>query len=885
MRPRGVQRLFRFSRRTREQVRADVDEELALHLDLRSEELARLGLSREAARAQAEREFGDRAAAAAGCAQDATRVERRRWHALLLGELRQDVSFGTRLLLRSPGFSGAAILTLALAIGANTAIFSVVNALLFKPAPVAASEQLARIHSGESQMSWLNYEDVRDRQRAAGVFTDVVAHRLFMAGLATEGAPVRLLGQLGSPNYLRVLGIPATLGRTFDEGDPRRDVVVLADHVWRARFAADPAIVGRVLTLQGRRYEVVGVMPRGFRGIAPPGLLPDFWAPIDSIVMRRLLEDRSSSQFEIVGRLSPGVTHERAAAALQTLARQMRAEHPAIAESFLSMRVFPIDGFGAFQGMAGLLLPILAFLALLSVVSLLVLVIGCANIAGLLLGRAAARRREIAVRLALGAARGRLVRQLLTESLLLSLLGGAAGVLFAMVLAGGLNALAGRLPISVELDLALDRRVLLYAIGLSTCTCLLFGLAPARRAARFDVVSSLKDEAGSTARQRLRRALIVGQVAVCSLLLVWSGLFARSLGHVNQIDPGFDANGVLVATVELDQATTSPAEGDRILVALQQHVRALPAVQAAGIATVVPLSLRGREDFSVWPDGDETRRTRVVGNRLSPGWLETLRIPLVAGRDFTWEDREGAPAVAMVNETLARQFPNGGAVGRRLRYGTIFLEVVGVVRDSKYRTPGETIAPTVYLPLRQRYMPMMALHVRTDLTGPAHTRPITQAIVREMQRLAPDALVNVESMVDATAAAAIPARIGAAATAAFGAAAMLLAMIGVYGLISFTVVQRTRELGVRKALGARTPDILRLIVGGSAWLTATGLALGLGAGALGGVVLQAFLAGVSPADPATLFGVAVLVLGPALAASAVPGLRAARVDPLITLRD
>ena len=292
------------------------------------------------------------------------------------------------------------------------------------------------------------------------------------------------------------------MGRTFSESESRRDVVVIADHVWRARFGADPSIVGRLLTLASRPYEVVGVMPRGFHGVAPPGLLVDFWLPVDTSAPNRTLRDRQVTQFEVVGRLRPDVEHSQATAAIKVLARQMRAEYPEIQERFLEMDVFPIEGLGAFQGMASLLLPVFAFLALMTLVSGFVLLIGCANIAGLLMGRAAARRREIAMRLALGAGRWRIVRQLLTENLLLALIGGAGGVLLAVWLAGGINAVASRLPIPVEFDLRLDRRVLAYALGLTTLTSVVFGLAPARRAARFDLVSSLKDDsAASTGRQ------------------------------------------------------------------------------------------------------------------------------------------------------------------------------------------------------------------------------------------------------------------------------------------------------------------------------------------------------------------------------------------------
>jgi predicted permease len=797
----------------------------------------------------------------------------------MIDTFRRDVTFGLRLIARHPGFSAIAVATLAVAIGANTTVFTVVNALLFTPLPVAAPHELARVDTGQNQVSWPNYEDIRAGNTA---FSDVVAHRMAMAGLQVGGAPLRLRGEATSSNFLSVLGVPPAVGRTFTAADARHDLVVLADHVWRDRFNGDPSVIGRVLTLGSRTCEVIGVMPPGFRALAPPGLRLDFWMPVDTAGPNRVLRDRALPQFEVVGRLKPDMSLDQATASLRVLATQMRNAHPELPEEFLRMSAESTEGVNAFQGMASLLLPVFAFLALLTVLSGFVLLIGCANIAGLLIGRAAARQREIAMRLALGAGRGRLVRQLLTESLLLAVLGGAAGVLLAIWFVGSAGAIGARLPIPIDLDLRIDRRVLAYALGLSTFTSLLFGLAPAWSAARFDLVSSLKDDsAGSTARQRLRRVMIVGQVAICTALLLWSGLFLRSLRHIGDINPGFDPSGVLLATIMLEEGVVDDERGDRIFTEWTERVTASPGVQSAGLASVVPLALRGREEFSVSipADAPGTRR-RVVATRVSPGWFGTIRIPLLMGRDFTWDDRKGAPDVAVVNDTLARQFWNGEAIGQRVNYGRRSLEVVGVVRDSKYRTIGETIRPQIYLPVRQSYMSEMTLHVRTtDMNG---TRA---ALTREMRQLAPDVMVDVEPMSDAVAVAVMPAQIGAAATGVFGVVAMLLAALGVYGLVSFSVVQRTREIGVRKAIGARTEDILRLVVGGNARLLATGLCVGLGAGVLGAMALRGFLTGVAPMDPLALVSASGIVAGAALLASLVPALRAARVDPLVALRD
>jgi putative ABC transport system permease protein len=860
--------MFRFFTRSKRDIRADVHDEFAFHLEMRVEDLQREGLSEAAAREQARQEFGDIARGTEVCVAEDAAIERRRTFGRFVEELRQDASYGLRLLVRNPGFSAVALLTLAVAIGGNAAIFSVVNALALKPLPVRAPDQIARIYPGESQMSWPNYQDLRERTT---VFDDVAAHAAAMRSLTSAENTSRAIGELVSPNYLTMLGVPPMLGRTFTTADTRADVIVLSERTWRTRYAGDPTIVGQRISLNTAPYEVLGVMPAGFRGVRPPGLMSEFWIPVDVSSGNRTLQERGRPAFEVIGRLDEGRTREQALAEMQVLAKQIVAEHPESKDSFRSMEVFLVNGLDGFRGMATIVVPIFLFVGLMTIVAGFVLLVGCANIAGLLLGRGTARRREIAVRLALGARRGRLIRQLLTESLVLAAIGGAAGILLALWLGSTLNALAARLPFPIEFDLVADRRMLAYTVGLSVLTCLLCGLAPARRSTRLAVVEALKDDDPARFRQRFRHALVIGQVTISCLLLLWGGLFVRSLMKIHQVDPGFDPTGVVVANVQIP--TTRESDIAAAATQLLASARELPAAQSAGISTVVPLSLTGREEHDMRPDND-TRRRRVVRNRITPGWFETMRIPVIAGRDFQSSDGPSAK-VAIVNETAARLFWNGDAVGHRIDD----FEVVGVVRDTKYWTLGETIRPLVYSLVVQRPWPELNLHVRT-----ADIASTTTTLRQMIHRLAPDAAVDVAPLASVVSVATLPAQVGATLTGAFGALAAMLAMMGIYGLVSLTVAQRTREIGIRKAIGASTADIVRLVLRTSRRQVAIGLALGAIFGSLGARLLGGFIVGVSPLDPVTLAGTAALVIGTAAAASALPAARAARVDPLRVLK-
>ena len=868
-RPRHTRRVFRFLKRSTNDVRSDIRDEFAFHLDMRVADLRREGLSEAAAREQALREFGNVNQGTEACVREGITIERRRALTRVAIELYHDARFGWRLMARNPMFSTAAVCTLAIAIGGNAAIFSVISALALKPLPVKQPDRVARVYAGESQMSWPNYEDLR---AASTSLADMAAHANAMRGLMRGETTVRAMGEVVSPNYLTMLGVPPLLGRAFTPADTRTDIIVLSERAWRIRYGSDPLIVGQWVTLDNVRYEVLGVMPSGFRGIRPPGLMSDFWVPVDPSPANHLLRDRRKPAFEVVARLKDGKDFAAAQAEMAVLAKRLKTEH-ALLDQFTAMEVFPVDGLGGYRGMSNLMLPLFLFVGLMTIVSGLVLVVGSANIAGLLLARGAARRREIAVRLALGAGRGRLIRQLLAESLVLAIIGASAGVLLALWLGALLNVLVARLPFPIEFDLAPDRWTLAYTCSIAVITCLLCGLAPARQATRLEVVPALKDDDPAALRQRFRRALVVGQVTFSTLLLLWSGLFVRSLSNVHRIDPGFDSTGVVLANMAFEDER----EGVRVANELLARVRTYPGVQSAGGSTVVPLSLTGREEHPVRPDsmGPDSPGIWVTANRVTPGWLGTVRIPLIAGRDFQSTDGPGAPAVAIVNETAARLFWNGQALGHRVDD----FEVIGIARDSKYWTLGETVKPLLYTSIAQRPLREMNLNIRTsDLAG------TTTALRSEMRRVAPEVFVDIKPLTTAVAAAVLPAQVGAMLTAAFGTLAAVLATMGIYGLMSLSVAQRTREIGIRKAIGARTLDVVRLVVRGSVTMVVMGLALGTFAGAVGARALGGFIVGVSPLDPLTLSATTVVVVGTVLLASTLPALRAARIDPVRTLK-
>ncbi|MFL6207312.1 MAG: ABC transporter permease [Pyrinomonadaceae bacterium] len=832
-----------------------------------------------------------------------------------MGTLWQDMKYGLRMLLRRPGFTVVAVLALALGIGANTAIFSLVYATLLRPLPVAAPERLVYLFTGPPDnpynvASYPDYVDLRDQSQS---FDGLIARGGITVSLRNGEQPAQVSGLVVSGNYFDVLGVHAARGRTFtaEEGQTpgKYPVVVISHGLWQRMFGGDSNIVGRQVALNGQQFTIVGVAPQEFKG-TESDRVNDIYVPMmmQSVVRPPrggysgemnpdLLNTRGNRWLLLVGRLKPGVTIEQAQAEITTVMHRQGEAHPDTNRGRIGTLSFVSQGDpeqrGALVSAARLLLGVVG----------LVLLIACANVANLLLARATARRKEIAVRLALGAGRLRLVRQLLTESVLLALLGGGLGLLLAVWLTDLLAAVPpppGVLPIRPEFSF--DRRVLLFTCALSLLTGLVFGLVPALQASRPDLVSALKDESvplDERRRLNARSLLVIAQVALSLVLLVGAGLFLRSLQHAQAISTGFDANKILVAPLSVNLLRYTRPQGREFYRQTVERVRALPGVEAASVARLLPLgggsSTRGlliagqtNADTGVYRNENgspEDNPNTISVNTIGDSYFQTMGIALVRGRDFDARDAEDRPPVVIVNETFVRRHLAGQEpLGQRLSFRGAqgpWVEIVGVARDSKYRTLGENPTPFAYLPLAQNHETGVTLLVRTK----GEPAALAGAVRREVQQLEPNLpLTDIEPVTQVIGEALYPARMGALLLTGFGLLAVVLAAVGLYGVMSFVVSRRTREIGIRIALGAQTGAVLRLVLGQSMALVAAGIVLGLIAATMATRVLASFLYGVGTRDAVTFTLAPLALLLVALLASYVPARRATKVDPVVALR-
>ena len=813
----------------------------------------------------------------------------------MMDVLLQDLRYALRGLRRTPGFTLVAVLTLALGIGANASVFTLLSAALLRRISSDAPGRLVWLvgtaESG-SRFSSMSYPEFRDHQVRDDVFAGLAAYDRIGLVLGSGGEPERIGGLVVTGGYFSVLGIRAAAGRFLqpaDEAPGAEPAVVLSDGLWRRRFGADSGLIGRAILISSHPFTVVGVAPPGFVGV-DIGEAADVFVPMTAAAqawpgIRARMDERSGWWLRAIGRLRSGVSLTQARAQVRSVGAQLSELYPGT-QRRTGAWVEPLAG-GLDPNNRRQALPVLV---MLMAVPAIVLLIACANLANLLLNRAAARRREIGVRLALGATRGRLVRQLLTESLVLGLLAGVAALLLSLWLSDGV-ALIGQVPLAITSVMKPDRYVLAFTAILAVVTGVVFGLVPALGATRPALVETLSEGGvGGTPfrRSRLVSLFVIAQVAASLVLLVTAGLFLRSLDKATRVDPGFDPRHGLVATIDLEMQGYNAERRDVFYREVVSRAAALPGVRAVTLTGNLPLTGR---DFgaAVYLEGRQRDADGIgVGfTTIWSGYFATLGVPLVAGREVTAADGPSSPPVAIVNETLARRlWPGQPAIGKRLRFGgpdRPLLEVVGVARDGKYSDLTEDSRNFVYLPERQQagVSPDMTLLVRT-VGDPAAMAPALRGLIRSMDPSL--AVFDTRTLEDVIQGQLGKSRAASALLGSFGALALLLASLGLYGVVAYGVTRRTREIGIRMALGAARRNVLGLIVGEGVRLAAAGIVIGLVASALLTRLVSRFLYGVTATDLGTFAAVSLVLAGVAVAASLVPARRAARVDPMAALR-
>jgi putative ABC transport system permease protein len=792
----------------------------------------------------------------------------------------QDVRYAARGLRKQPGFTVVASLTIALGIGATALVFSLISSLLLRPLPVMAPDRLVTIHEersgnveiamGQSAFFFERYEAFE--QALQPVFSGLAAHAFSEGSLRTADAAEMVNVIATSANYFDVLGLRPALGGFFapDANRSEANTAVISAELWARQFGSDPGVIGRVLHLNSQPYTVIGVAPSSFTGTI--AVIPfDVWIPAT----------RDTQSMVLFGRLREGTTRETARAAVAVVSQQVPPDHPStIVEGVV------VEPLAAIPGGDGMRAATIGFLAMLQATALLVLLIASANVGGMLLARASSRQREVAIRMALGAGRRRLIQQLVTESVMLFLLGAAGGVALTVWVTRMLSDFQLPVAMRLALDVAVDLRVLAFACAMALVTGIVFGFLPALHASRAELSRSLRDgERGQSGRSRVRSAFVVAQLAMSMLLLVTAGLFVRTLQSALASDIGFNPNGVVVGAFSLDRHGYDEARGLALQQQLLERVRALPGVESAAYASAAPMggsSMTTTVRRGDAPEGPEAPGVATNLGTIDAGYLATLEIPLVGGRNFDSQDQPGSAPVVIVNQTLAqRLWPGENPLGQGLRVDGQVREVVGIARNGKYEQYTEDARAFTYLPLSQSYLGSPTLFVRSRADAAATLNAVRQELVTLDADVALEHAMPLNRLIGISI---FPQRLAATLIGIFGLVGLLLAAIGLYGVLAYHVSARTREIGIRMAVGAPAAYVLGQVMRQSAVLVAGGIALGLGA-ALGLTrLMSSLLYDVSPTDPSTFIGVPVLLLGIALIASYLPARRASRVDPMVALR-
>jgi predicted permease len=882
-----IDAFLRFYRRAallvrRRRAADDLADEMRLHVELRAAAHRRQGLDDGDAARAARRQFGN---------QLRLREESQdMWGFTAIERTVNDARYAVRQLIRRPGWTLTVLLTLALGLGANTSIFALVDAMLFRPAPGQRPEQLVWVSTMEGQsghiraMSYPGYADLRNRTTT---MSGVLAYGGTSFSVGGERAE-RLYGNVASGNYFDVLGISAAIGRTFaaeeDTIPGAHPVAVVSNTLWRRRFNADPNVVGTSAVINGRPFTIIGVAPAGFVGVEL-GENAELWVPL---AMQReampsvpdLLTDKGAGWLRVVGRLRDNATVEQADVEMRTLSKQ--AQLDAKPEDERLARVTPIRG-GLDPGNRSELVPVFA---LISVVPALVLLVACFNVANVLMARNVGRRKEFAMRRAIGATRARLVSQLLVEAIVLALLASACGFVVSYALTA-LIVQFGEVPAEVASVIRPDAKVLAATSGLAVLTTLIFGLAPALTATRFELLPSLKDEGLTSTpgagRRRLRGAFVVAQVAVSLALLITAGLFLKSMSKALEVHPGFESRAAATLSVDPALQGYSPERQQTFVTQVIDAASALPGVTAASVTSSLPLS--GRMMGTDALAADTANRASATFASIAPHYFTAMGIDLIRGRDFSSADVAGAPPVVIINDRLARRlWPETDAIGKLMRpddRGQPWREVVGIARDGKYAELTEQPRGMFYMPLAQQPASPITLVARTAVDAGELLRRMS-AVAQRLDRDMP--LFRVETLEGTIRQVVDKQRAAASLLGVFGAITLLLAAIGMYGVASHAVSLRTREIGIRMSLGARAADVLRMFARETLALAVIGVVIGLAVSAAASRLLASFLFGLGANDAMTFASAAAVIGLVAVMASYVPARRAARVDPLRALR-
>lgn len=848
----------------RENLDVVLDQEAEFHIESRADELQHAGLARDKAMAQARREFGS---------QSRMREESRvAWQIRWLEDLTSDLRYAFRALRRSPGFALAAIFSLALGIGANTTIFSLTMEFLFSVPSARQPERLASIQlAGNSHSPMPMYRFVRDTHTFDGLAGSFEEHQVnWRNGEETSQLGVYWV----TDNYFEVVGVPVVIGRPMQPGD--RNVAVLNYNFWQSRLAGDPYAVGRTMILDGEPHTVIGVLPRDHRTLLGFGFAPALYVPVH--------DDKAFVAF--VARLPEGMNRQAAFTRLKVIGQELDRNFPN--RDFHWTDDIRVDAVAGLERLKSLnMIPFTAFFGVLMVVVGLVLLIACANVASLLLARASSRRQELGIRLAIGAGRGRLVRQLLAESLLLAVLGTLSGLLLNFWLTSLLSRVQLPLPLPFQLHIAPDWRLLAYSAAVAMASALFCGLFPALKATRADLNTALKRQELQSSRRlwNMRNALVAGQLAISTLLLAAGLLFLENLSRSTSMNPGFDVDHTLWASMRLVPAKyTTPEKTQALVNTALDSLRALPGIEAASIAHVVPLNDQQTNFTELQIDGGRQVQVHYKSNNVGPDYFRVMSIPILDGRQFSATDRAGSPEVAIINENFARLlFGNASPVGHRIQYPQgESVSIVGVARNSKYFTLGEENALAMYTPYAQGPgTERLNFMIRAAEFPPG----LVKVINRTLGELDQSAAIETKPMRDALVLALLPSRTGAAILGSIGVLGLVLASIGLYGVLAYTISRRIREIGLRVALGASPRNVLWMVFRDSFLLVAVGITIGLGIAMVATQPLAMFLVpGLSPTDPLTFLAVIALLAAVALAATIGPALRALRVDPMVALR-